>query len=143
MLREIETTHTQKDAPRTVLLGLVVHTAADGLAVGVAHMSESWNLALAIGMAMVLHKGPVAIGLVTYLLSQGCSRADIWQVRHFTMFSVTVHNAQNRFVHSQSRSLPLHASIWVRGVVWRGGLRAATVRAPLCRICSSSASLLL
>lgn len=66
---------------RSVVTALLIHAAADGLAVGVAHMSDSMRLAVAIGMAMVLHKGPVAFGLVSFLLSQGCSLAAVWQVR--------------------------------------------------------------
>lgn len=63
------------------MAAILIHTAADGLAVGVAHMSDSLRLALAIGMAMVLHKGPVAFGLISFLQSQGCHSQAIWQVR--------------------------------------------------------------
>ena len=66
---------------RSVMAAILIHTAADGLAVGVAHMSDSLRLALAIGMAMVLHKGPVAFGLISFLQSQGCHSQAIWQVR--------------------------------------------------------------
>ena len=65
---------------RSVLAAILIHTAADGLAVGVAHMSTSIRLAVAIGVAMVLHKGPVAFGLMSFLIAQGCSMAAIWQV---------------------------------------------------------------
>lgn len=53
-----------------VLLGLILHAAADGLAVGVACISPSVKLAAAVSMAMVLHKGPVAFGLGVFLVSQ-------------------------------------------------------------------------
>jgi hypothetical protein len=72
-------------ASRPVVLALVIHAAADGLAVGVAHMSDSIRLAVAIGMAMVLHKGPVAFGLVSYLLTRNCPLSTIWQVLHLTL----------------------------------------------------------
>lgn len=65
-----------------VLLGLIVHAAADGLAVGVASVSPSVKLAVAVGMAMVLHKGPVAFGLGTFLVSQRLSASRIVQVCH-------------------------------------------------------------
>ena len=65
---------------RSVMAAILIHTAADGLAVGVAHMSTSIRLAVAIGVAMVLHKGPVAFGLISFLMAQGCSTAAIWQV---------------------------------------------------------------
>jgi zinc transporter ZupT len=54
----------------SVLLGLILHAAADGLAVGVASVSPSIKLAVAVGMAMVLHKGPVSFGLGVSLVSQ-------------------------------------------------------------------------
>jgi hypothetical protein len=48
-------------------------------------MSDSIRLAVAIGVAMVLHKGPVAFGLVSYLLTRNCPLSTIWQVRHPTL----------------------------------------------------------
>ena len=68
---------------RSVVTALLIHAAADGLAVGVAHMSDSLRLAVTIGMAMVLHKGPVSFGLTSFLLSQRCSLASVWQVRRW------------------------------------------------------------
>ena len=44
-------------------------------------MSDSLRLAVTIGIAMVLHKGPVAFGLISFFLSQGCSLPSIYQVR--------------------------------------------------------------
>jgi zinc transporter ZupT len=59
---------------RSVLAAILVHTAADGLTVGVAHMSTSIRLAVTIGMAMVLHKGPVAFGLISFFLAQAARK---------------------------------------------------------------------
>lgn len=64
-----------------VLLGLIVHAAADGLAVGVASVSPSIKLAVGVGMAMVLHKGPVAFGLGTFLVSQKLPTYTVIKVR--------------------------------------------------------------
>lgn len=63
-----------------MLLGLLAHAAADGLAVGVASVSPSIKLAVAVGMAMVLHKGPVAFGLGTFLVSQKLPAMTVIQV---------------------------------------------------------------
>jgi zinc transporter 9 len=50
-----------------VLLGLIVHAAADGLAVGAAALAREPSVALTVAAAMVLHKAPVAVGLSSYL----------------------------------------------------------------------------
>ena len=63
-----------------MLLGLIVHAAADGLAVGVASVSPSIKLAVGVGMAMVLHKGPVAFGLGSFLVSQKLDTATVIKV---------------------------------------------------------------
>lgn len=64
-----------------------MHAATDGLAVGVASMSTSTRLAVAIGMAMVLHKGPVAFGLSAYLISQHATTAKVCMVRRPTCWT--------------------------------------------------------
>jgi zinc transporter ZupT len=45
--------HNASSSEHAVLAALLLHAAADGLAVGVAHMSSSMRLAVSIGMAMV------------------------------------------------------------------------------------------
>eukprot|EP01025_Chloroclados_australasicus_P014727 TRINITY_DN16955_c0_g1_i1.p1 TRINITY_DN16955_c0_g1~~TRINITY_DN16955_c0_g1_i1.p1 ORF type:complete len:378 (-),score=29.72 TRINITY_DN16955_c0_g1_i1:193-1326(-) len=71
----------------SVLTALLIHAAADGLAVGIANVSPSVRLAVSVGAAMVLHKGPVAFGLVSYLMSQGHSTASIF--RDLTVFAMS------------------------------------------------------
>eukprot|EP00892_Ulva_mutabilis_P009824 jgi/Ulvmu1/7213/UM034_0122.1 len=71
----------------SVLTALLVHAAADGLAVGIASMSTSVRLAVSIGFAMVLHKGPVAFGLSAYLIGQRESAAAA--LMDLVMFAVT------------------------------------------------------
>ncbi len=51
------------------LAGLLVHCAADGLAMGAAALSGDAALSLVVGVAMVLHKAPMALGLSTFLLA--------------------------------------------------------------------------
>jgi solute carrier family 39 (zinc transporter), member 9 len=90
-----------------VLMGLLVHAAADGLAVGVAHVSPSMKLAVAVGMAMVLHKGPVALGLGSYLVSQKCSTAVVIQVTLLAPLTETISllsRGQRRFLSFASVS---------------------------------------
>ena len=47
-------------------LGLVVHAAADGLAVG-ASVSSSTETGLIVFLAIMIHKGPAAFGLSSFL----------------------------------------------------------------------------
>ena len=50
------------------MTGLLIHCAADGLAVGAAALAGNARLSLMIGVAMVLHKAPMAFGLSTFLM---------------------------------------------------------------------------
>lgn len=43
-------------------------------------MSTSTRLAVAIGLAMVLHKGPVAFGLSAYLIAQQAAHSEVLKV---------------------------------------------------------------
>jgi len=67
------------------LLGLVVHAAADGIALGAAAMGDNHQLEMVVFMAIMLHKAPGSFGLATYLLHEGLTR----NVPFFTSFSVT------------------------------------------------------
>lgn len=61
-----------------VLLGLLVHAAADGLAVGSAALSRARpEASLAVAAAMVLHKLPVAAGLSAFLSALGWPHARV------------------------------------------------------------------
>ncbi|KAK9904719.1 hypothetical protein WJX75_001223 [Coccomyxa subellipsoidea] len=59
----------QSEAASRALVGLLVHSVADGFAVGASSVSTSASLSFLVAVAMVLHKAPVAFGLATYLLS--------------------------------------------------------------------------
>jgi zinc transporter 9 len=56
-------------SPDRAITGLLVHCAADGLAMGSAFLSENPSLGLLVGLAMVIHKAPMAFGLSAYLQS--------------------------------------------------------------------------
>jgi len=58
-----------KNNPEGAIAGLMVHCAADGLAMGSAFLSGSASMNFVLGTAMVLHKAPMAFGLSSYLIS--------------------------------------------------------------------------
>lgn len=66
-------------AIRRLLVGLVAHSVADGLAVGAAGLANNTCVTLLVGVAMVLHKGPAAFGFTAYLLATGESKPAIQQ----------------------------------------------------------------
>ncbi|KJH52180.1 metal cation transporter, ZIP family [Dictyocaulus viviparus] len=52
-------------------IGLVVHAAADGIALGSASTTNKSDIQLIVFVAIMLHKGPAAFGLVSFLLLEG------------------------------------------------------------------------
>ena len=50
--------------------GLVVHAAADGIAMGAASLTDSSEIEFIIFMAIMLHKAPAAFGLTSFLLHE-------------------------------------------------------------------------
>lgn len=71
----------------TATLGLVVHAAADGVAMGAAIMMQKSHLTLIVFIAIMLHKAPAAFGLVTFLLHDGFDRPRIR--RHLFIFAAS------------------------------------------------------
>ncbi|KAH9826842.1 Zinc/iron permease, partial [Teratosphaeria destructans] len=59
--------------PSSTTVGLVIHAAADGIALGASSASPT-NLTLIIFLALMLHKAPAAFGLTSVLLKQGLSK---------------------------------------------------------------------
>jgi len=66
-------------------IGLIVHAAADGIALGAASASNRASLELLVFVAIMLHKAPSAFGLSTFLLDSGHSRKTVRQ--HLLAFS--------------------------------------------------------
>ncbi|KAI7350598.1 Zinc/iron permease [Hortaea werneckii] len=70
--------HPHHHRPSSTTLGLVIHAAADGIALGASSTttssSSSKNLSLIIFLALLIHKTPAAFGLTTTLLKQGLSK---------------------------------------------------------------------
>lgn len=70
----------------TATLGLVVHAAADGIALGAAAASSHTDVEMIVFVAIMLHKAPAAFGLVTFLLHEGLERNKIR--RHLLIFAL-------------------------------------------------------
>lgn len=70
----------------TATLGLVVHAAADGVALGAAATTSQADVELIVFLAIMLHKAPAAFGLVSFLLHEGVDRKRI--SRHLLVFSL-------------------------------------------------------
>lgn len=54
--------------------GLVIHAAADGIAMGASATTSDMKLGLIIFVAIMFHKAPAAFGLTSLLLKQGLSK---------------------------------------------------------------------
>ncbi|KAJ2977923.1 hypothetical protein NUW58_g7662 [Xylaria curta] len=54
--------------------GLVIHAAADGIAMGASVSSADKKLGLIVFIAIMVHKAPAAFGLTSVLLKQGLSK---------------------------------------------------------------------
>lgn len=54
--------------------GLVIHAAADGIAMGASATSSSTKLGFIVFIAILVHKAPAAFGLTSVLLKQGLSK---------------------------------------------------------------------
>lgn len=54
--------------------GLVIHAAADGIAMGASASTANTKLGLIIFLAIMFHKAPAAFGLTSVLLKQGLSK---------------------------------------------------------------------
>lgn len=71
----------------TTTLGLVVHAAADGIALGAAAATNQLDVEIIVFLAIMLHKAPAAFGLVTFLLHEGLDRNRTR--KHLMIFSVS------------------------------------------------------
>ncbi|CAH0712994.1 unnamed protein product, partial [Brenthis ino] len=74
---------TEKNITATV--GLVVHAAADGIALGAAATTSHADVEIIVFLAIMLHKAPAAFGLVTFLMHAGLERNRIR--KHLLIFS--------------------------------------------------------
>jgi zinc transporter 9 len=82
----VETKDSNKKNP-TATIGLVVHAAADGIALGAAAKTSHQDVEMIIFLAIMLHKAPAAFGLVSFLLHEGIDRQRIR--KHLGIFSLS------------------------------------------------------
>jgi len=61
----------------TITVGLIVHAAADGIALGAASATERTDLQAIVFIAIMLHKAPAAFGLTSFLLKERISNDRI------------------------------------------------------------------
>ncbi|XP_064621779.1 zinc transporter ZIP9-A-like [Lineus longissimus] len=79
-------TTIQSRSKMTATIGLVVHAAADGVALGAAASMSQAHVTMIVFIAIMLHKAPAAFGLVTFLLHDNFERNRIR--RHLLVFSL-------------------------------------------------------
>jgi zinc transporter 9 len=75
----------QKRHNMTATIGLVVHAAADGVALGAAASTSQTDVEMIVFIAIMLHKAPAAFGLVSILLHENFERNRIR--KHLAVFS--------------------------------------------------------
>lgn len=61
----------------TATLGLVIHAAADGFALGAAVATDQVSVQVIVFFAVILHKAPAAFGLVSFLMHAGLEKKYI------------------------------------------------------------------
>merc|ERR1719158_992035 len=84
--RDIESNKLSRSVSWTATLGLVVHAAADGIALGAAATTNQTDVEMIVFLAIMLHKAPASFGLVTYLLHEGLERSRVR--KHLLVFSL-------------------------------------------------------
>lgn len=77
--------HNHHGTTWTTTLGLLVHAAADGIAMGSAAATHHVDVEFIVFLAIMLHKAPAAFGLVTFLLHEQMERTKIR--KHLLTFS--------------------------------------------------------
>ncbi|KAM5291015.1 LOW QUALITY PROTEIN: zinc transporter ZIP9-like [Glossophaga mutica] len=70
----------------TTTLGLAIHAAGDGIALGAAASTSQTSVQLIVFVASVLCKSPVAFGLVLFLMNGGLERNQIR--KHLLVFAL-------------------------------------------------------
>lgn len=84
--KDVESAGKRGNVSWTATLGLVVHAAADGVALGAAATTNQTDVEIIVFLAIMLHKAPASFGLVTYLLHEGLERGRIR--RHLLIFAL-------------------------------------------------------
>lgn len=82
---ETSTLKSPETLVTTPTIGLIVHAAADGIALGASATHP--QLSMVVFFAIMLHKAPSSFALTTVLLSEGLSRTRVR--RHLLLFSMS------------------------------------------------------
>lgn len=114
----------------TATLGLVIHAAADGFALGAAVATTKTTVQIVVFFAVILHKAPAAFGLVSYLMHTGLEKKYIQG--HLLAFSAAapiVAIATYFILHASGSSSESHHSATGVGMLFSAGtfLYVATV----------------
>uniref|UniRef100_UPI0037E9451D zinc transporter ZIP9 isoform X1 n=1 Tax=Semicossyphus pulcher TaxID=241346 RepID=UPI0037E9451D len=72
-----QTTRLHNSVGITATLGLVIHAAADGFALGAAVATGQVSVQVIVFFAVILHKAPAAFGLVSFLMHAGLEKKYI------------------------------------------------------------------
>lgn len=72
-----QSNHLHNSVGITATLGLVIHAAADGFALGAAVATGQVSVQVIVFFAVILHKAPAAFGLVSYLMHTGLDKKYI------------------------------------------------------------------
>ncbi|XP_072247334.1 zinc transporter ZIP9 [Leuresthes tenuis] len=72
-----QTSHPSNSVQITATLGLVIHAAADGFALGAAVATGQVTVQVIVFFAVILHKAPAAFGLVSFLMHAGLEKKYI------------------------------------------------------------------
>lgn len=80
------TSNKKNSSKITATLGLVVHSAADGIALGAAATTSHTDVEIIVFLAIMLHKAPAAFGLVTFLMHEGLDHHRL--KKHLIFFSL-------------------------------------------------------
>ncbi|XP_074599043.1 zinc/iron regulated transporter-related protein 102B [Brevipalpus obovatus] len=79
--------HHKSSSKITATIGLVVHAAADGIALGAAATTSHTDVEMVVFLAIMLHKAPAAFGLITFLMHEGLERKKLR--KHLLVFSLS------------------------------------------------------
>ncbi|XP_013861441.1 zinc transporter ZIP9-A [Austrofundulus limnaeus] len=72
-----QTVESSSSVHITATLGLVIHAAADGFALGAAVATGQVTVQVIVFFAVILHKAPAAFGLVSFLMHAGLEKKHI------------------------------------------------------------------
>ncbi|KAM9365633.1 zinc transporter ZIP9 [Pholidichthys leucotaenia] len=128
--RRDQTTCLSNSTHITATLGLVIHAAADGFALGAAVATGQVTIQVIVFFAVILHKAPAAFGLVSFLMHTGLEKKYIQgHLLAFSAAAPVVAIVTYFVLHASSSSSQSQLSATGVGMLFSGGtfLYVATV----------------